>query len=71
MALSALSLLASSPPVAVALAASLAFAWFAVALTLWSVGGRLPMPAVAVLGLFGAIGLALFFLWATTEGGQP
>jgi hypothetical protein len=71
MALAALSPLASSPPVAVFVAAGLASVWFAIALTLWFAARRLPMPAVAVLGLLGAIGLALFFLWATAEGGQP
>ena len=71
MAIAALASLVSSLPAAAVIAACLAFVWLAVVLTLLFAAGRLSMPAVAVLGMLGAVGLALFILWATVDGGQP
>jgi hypothetical protein len=61
----------SSLPAAVAIAAGLAFVWLAVVLALLFAAGRLSMPDVAVLGTLAAVVLALLFLWATADGGQP
>ena len=71
MAHAALAFLGSSPPAAAVMAAGMAFVWLALVLALLFVAGRLSMPAVAVLGMLGAIGLAVFILWATVDGGQP
>ena len=71
MAIAALAFLASSLPAAAVVVAGLAFVWLAVVLTLLFAGGRLSMPAVAVLGMLGALALAVFILWATVDGGQP
>jgi hypothetical protein len=71
MAIVALAFLGSSLPAAAVFAACLAFVWLAVVLTLLFAARRLSMPAVAVLGMLGAIGLAMFILWATVDGGAP
>jgi hypothetical protein len=71
MAHAALASLGSSLPAAVAIAAGLAFVWLAVVLALLFAAGRLSMPDVAVLGTLAAVVLALLFLWATADGGQP
>ncbi len=63
--------LGSSLPAAAVLAAGMAFVWLAVVLALLFVAGRLSMPEVAVLGTLAAVVLALLFLWATADGGQP
>ena len=63
--------LGSSLPAAAVLAAGMAFVWLAVVLALLFVAGRLSMPEVAVLGMLAAVVLALLFLWATADGGQP
>ncbi len=71
MAIAALAAVVSSDPAAPVFVACLAFVWLAVVLTLLFAAGRLSMPAVAALGMLGAIGLAVFILWATVDGGQP
>jgi hypothetical protein len=71
MAHAALASLGSSLPAAAVIAAGLAFVWLAVVLALLFAAGRLSMPDVAVLGTLGAVVLALLFLWATADGGQP
>jgi hypothetical protein len=71
MAIAALASVVSSVPAAAVFVACLAFVWLAIALTLLFAAGRLSMPAVAVLGMLGAVGLALLVLWATFDGGQP
>jgi hypothetical protein len=71
MAHAAPAFLGSSLPAAAVIAAGFAFVWLAVVLAVLFAAGRLSMPAVAVLGMLGAIGLALFILWATFDGGQP
>ena len=63
--------LAPSLPVAAFGAAGGGFLWLCIALTLLHAGGRLSMPAVAVFGTLGAIGLVVLALWATVDGGQP
>ena len=67
----ALVFLVPSLPVA-AFGARRGFIWLCVVLTLLHAGGRPSMPAVAVFGTLGAIGLAsCLHLWATVDGGQP
>ncbi len=71
MAIAALAFISSSLPAAAVFVACLAFVWLAVVLTLLFAAGRLSMPAVAVLGMLGALALAVFILWATVDGGGP
>lgn len=70
MAHAALAFLGSSLPVGAVIAAGTAFVWLAVVLAVLFAAGRLSMPAVAVLGMLGAVVLALLFLGATADGGQ-
>jgi len=70
MAHAAPAFLGSSLPAAAVVAAGLGFVWLAIVLALLFPGGRRSMPAVAVLGMLSAIGLAVIILWATADGGQ-
>ena len=71
MADAVLASLGSSLPVGAVIAAGLAFVWLAIVLTVLFAAGRLSMPAVAMIGTLAAVVLALLFLWATADGGQP